>query len=229
VLGVSSVLFVALISVSGLILNHADAFGLPRNAAGPWLLGLYGIELPPVESAFAADGVLFATALGTLYADGAELAKGVGQLTGAVAVANGIVVATSDEFFVTSSDAALIERFAPDIGGPILQLGTDGKRVLVALAHGYTEFDPLRMSLSSPVSPSAVGVRWSEPAMPVDAQAEQIGIAALGQAIHWERVLLDLHSGRILPGVGRYLADITALALLYMCFSGIVLWTRRRN
>jgi uncharacterized iron-regulated membrane protein len=65
--------------------------------------------------------------------------------------------------------------------------------------------------------------------MPVDAQAEQIGIAALGQEIQWERVLLDLLSGRILPGVGRYLADITALALLYMCFSGIVLWTRRRN
>ena len=229
VLGVSSVLFLALISLTGLVLNHADALGLPRNAAGPWLLRWYGIELPPVESAFTADGILFATAVGTLYADGVELAKSSGRLSGAVAVENGIVVATGDEFFVTSRSAALIERFAPDIGSPILRLGTDGKRVIVALADGYAGFDPLRMSLSIAEDPPADEVRWSQPATPTSAQAEQVGVAALGQTIHWERVLLDLHSGRILPGVGRYLADITALALLYMCFSGIVLWTRRRK
>lgn len=229
VLGVSSALFLVLISLSGLVLNHADALGLARNAAGPWLLGLYGIELPPVDSAFEVDGILFATAAGTLYADGAELAKDAGHLTGAVAVANGLVVATGDEFFVASSNAALIERFAPNLNGPILKLGTDGTRVLVALADGYTEFDPLRMRLGVPESETLVEVHWSQPATPTEMQAEQVGTAALGQAINWERVLLDLHSGRILPGVGRYLADLTALALLYMCFSGIVLWTRKRT
>jgi uncharacterized iron-regulated membrane protein len=85
------------------------------------------------------------------------------------------------------------------------------------------------MSLTALDDPPAGGIRWSQPAMPSAAQAEQLGAAALGLAINWERVLLDLHSGRILPKAGRYIADITALALLYMCFSGIVLWTRRRK
>lgn len=228
-LGMSAALFLVLISLSGLILNHADTLGLPRTAAGPWLLGLYGIELPPVDSAYSTDGILFATAAESLYANGVELAKGTSRLSGVVAIENGIVVATGSEFFVTNSEAELVERFAPDVTGAILQLGTDGQRVLVALQNSYVEFDPERMSMTALEDLPPDGIHWSQPATPTAEQAEQVGSAALGLAINWERVLLDLHSGRILPGVGRYLADLTALALLYMCFSGIVLWTRRRQ
>ncbi|MDH4125711.1 MAG: PepSY domain-containing protein [Gammaproteobacteria bacterium] len=228
VLGVSAALFLVLISASGLVLNHADALGLPRSAAGRWALTLYGIELPPIDSAFAANEVLFATVADTLYADGAEIAKGVGRLVGAMAIDPVIVVATADEFFITSSAAELIERYAPDAGGLMRALGTDGQRVFVELQHGYAELDPGQMSFVSMDALPGDNVQWSRPATPGIEQVEQLGAAALGLAINWERLLLDLHSGRILPAAGRYLADITALALLYMCFSGIVLWTRRR-
>ena len=98
----------------------------------------------------------------------------------------------------------------------------------MATEDAYSEFDPLRMSLSAPISSTVDSIAWSLPTILSDEQAQQIGTAVLGQAFNWERVLLDLHSGRILPTVGRYIADITALCLLYMCFSGFVLWTRRR-
>ena len=228
VLGVSSLLFVALISASGLVLNHADALGLSRQAAGPWLLDIYGIELPPVDSAFAVNGTVFATSATSLYANGVELADGASRLIGAVAVPGGMVVASHNEFFVTAPDATLIERFAPDVAGPIRELGTVGERVVVALGAGFAEFDAGEMTLSISEPTPPLGVSWSQPTIPAAAEAERIGRAALGQAINWERVLLDLHSGRILPAVGRYLADITALCLLYMCFSGFLLWRRGR-
>lgn len=228
VLGVSSALFLVLISASGLILNHADALGMSRQAAAPWLLRVYGIELPPVDSAFAAADALFATCVETLYANGEMIAKSVRPLIGAVAIGGGIVVATGNEFFVMSADAVLIERSAPDQVGPVTQLGTDGQRIIVAIQDRYFEFDPQRMSLSTPTSITTGSISWSRPTTLSDQQDKQIATAALGQAINLERVLLDFHSGRILPAVGRYIADITALCLLYMCFSGIVLWTRRR-
>lgn len=221
-------LFLVLISISGLLLNHADRLGLSRTAAAPWLLNLYGVELPPIDTAFAAGGVLFATSADTLYANGNPLANSVNRLIGAVAVENVIVLATGNEFFITTTDAALIERFAPAALQPMRQLGTDGRGIIVAFADGYAEFDADQMSVGAAENIALDTVAWSRPALPSAEQAQQIGVAALGQAINWERVLLDLHSGRILPGLGRYLADITALALLYMCFSGIVLWTRRR-
>ena len=228
VLGMGSLLFVILISFSGLILNHADALGISRYAAGSWLLRIYGIELPPVDSAFAAGGVMFATSAETLYANGAEFAMGVDRLIGAVAVDDGIVVATGNEFFLVNSDAELIERFSPETSVLMSKLGTDDQRIIVTVQDNFSELDPQRMSLSAPENIMTDGVAWSQPATLSDEQAEQIGTTALGRAVNWERVLLDFHSGRILPIVGRYIADITALSLLYMCFSGVVLWTRRR-
>lgn len=221
-------LFLVLISASGLVLNHADALGMSRHAAAPWVLSLYSTELPPVDAAFSAAGVLFATSAETLYANGIELAKGTNRLIGSVVVDDAYVVATSDEFFLISDDIALIERFAPDASGPMSKLGTAGQHIFVAIQDAYFEIDTQRMSLSSTADITPEKVAWSQPAIPSENQAEQIGTAALGQAINWERVLLDLHSGRILPTIGRYLADITALCLLYMCFTGLWLWARRR-
>lgn len=227
VLGVSSLLFVLLISLSGLILNHADALGISRHAAPMSIIRLYGMELPPVESAFVAAGVLFATSSETLYANGEELAKQADALIGAVAIDGGMVVATRNEFLVTNRDAALIERFTPDALASMSKLGTHGGRIIVTTPDGLAEFDPQQMRLLPSESSTIDRIAWSLPASPSEEQAEAIGAAALGQAISWERVLLDLHSGRILPGVGRFLADLTALCLLYMCGTGLVLWTRR--
>ena len=137
VLGMGSLLFVILISFSGLILNHADALGISRYAAGSWLLRIYGIELPPVDSAFAAGGVMFATSAETLYANGAEFAMGVDRLIGAVAVDDGIVVATGNEFFLVSADAKLIERFAPESSVLMSKLGTDDGRVIVRIQDNH--------------------------------------------------------------------------------------------
>lgn len=228
VVGVSSVLFLVLISASGLILNHADDFGLSHRAAAPWLLRLYGDELPPVDSAFSAAAVLFATSSDTLYANGKSLANGIGPLVGAVANDDIYIVATGREFLVANIDLELIERYAPDTPGAVDRIGKTGERVIVTIQETLYEFDPRSMNLSGPVMLSTDDVRWSQRATPSAEQAAQIGVAALGQAINWERVLLDFHSGRILPTVGRYLADLTAICILYMCFTGVFIWARKR-
>lgn len=228
VLGVASAIFLVLISTSGLILNHADDFGMSHRAAAPWLLRLYGDELPPVDSAFSAAGVLFATSSSTLFANGEELAKNSGLLIGAIATDDVYIIATGREFLITNSDLELLERYAPDATALIERLGKDGERVIVAMQNALYELDPRNMSLSEPLMLPMDKVFWAQSATPSAEQAEQIGTAALGQAINWERVLLDLHSGRILPTLGRYLADLTALCILYMCFTGLFVWVRKR-
>lgn len=228
VLGMTSLVFLVFISVSGLVLNHADGLGLSRHAAAPWLLQIYGIEPPPVDSAFSVRGVLFATSAGGLYANGRELANGTGKLIGAAEADNDIVVATSNEFFVTTADGELIERFASEDTVQMLRLGTVDKNVIVEVLGRYSTFDPNTMGLSDAEETAPRDVTWSQSSAPSDEQLKQISMAAVGQAMNWERVLLDFHSGRILPVAGRYIADLTALSILYMCFSGILLWVRRR-
>lgn len=228
VFGVSSLVFLVLIAVSGLLLNHADTLGLSRHAASPLVLRMYGVDIPPVDAAFEAGDVLFATSSGMLFADGVELATNISELSGAVEFDGGLIVATRNEFFVTTKDARLIERFAPRSSAPFTKLGTVARRVVVQAGGKPFEFDAVHMSLAATTADIMNDTAWSQPVTPNHEQAQQIGIAGLSQSMNWERVLLDLHSGRILPTVGRYIADLTALCLLYLCISGLILWTRRR-
>lgn len=228
VLGLASLLFIAVISASGLLLNHADGLKLSQTAAGTWLARLYGIAPPPIDSSFAAGKLFLATADDTLYSNGVELANGVDRLIGAVPVGAIVVAASDDELFITTADGALVERFATDPSITMQRIGVSGQRVFADLSSTLLEINVETMNFAAPADLPTLPIDWSQQETPTKSQLQRVGATAVGRAINWERVLLDLHSGRILPGLGRYLADLTALALLYMCFSGFLIWRRRR-
>ena len=49
-----------------------------------------------------------------------------------------------------------------------------------------------------------------------------------GTGLPWERVVLDLHSGRLLGPAGPYLMDAAAVILILLSASGLYNWVRRR-
>lgn len=228
--GVASLVFLVLIAISGLLLNHADDLGLGnRRAASPLLLKVYGIESPPIVSSFSASGLTFASTPSALYANGRELLVTTAPLRGAVAGPGSVIVATAEEILVTTPDGMLIERFDPDISGPLLQLGASPSHFVLRTSASTYALDAEGMTVSELIRDDG-DVAWSLPSDPSDEQVERIALAAIGSSLSWERVLADLHSGRILPSVGRYLADITALCLLYLSVTGAIMWFRlQRN
>ncbi|MBT5221216.1 MAG: hypothetical protein HOM16_17270, partial [Woeseia sp.] len=150
VLGVSSVTFIFLISLTGLVLNHADILKLSTHyISGPVMLGLYGIDAPPVETAFEVRDVIFATADNKLFANGQLLADEVEVLRGAITKDNVIVLATDNEFFIVTQSAELVERFAPDVSGLTGRLGTDGQLVVADIDSHQYFFDTNSMRLQS--------------------------------------------------------------------------------
>ena len=50
-----------------------------------------------------------------------------------------------------------------------------------------------------------------------------------GYGLTLERVLLDLHSGRVLGSAGVLLVDAAAILFLLLAISGLWLWSRRRT
>lgn len=228
IIAISALFFLILLSVTGLLLNHADALGLSQRAASSALVSwLYGVEAPPIDAAFEAGGITFATAADTLYAGNTELAKNAGEIRGAVARHDLLVVATDRELFVLTKAASLIERAKSASHAELLAVGIDGDQFVVESDVGQLEFDPDSMAFSSP-DRSSTDLRWSQPTALGAEQIQRLNRVIVGQSINWERILTDLHSGRILPVVGRYLADMAALCLLYLCMTGVVLWFRRR-
>ncbi len=49
-----------------------------------------------------------------------------------------------------------------------------------------------------------------------------------GKGLSLERLLLDLHSGRLLGNAGVYIVDVAALLFIFLALSGSWMWWRRR-
>ncbi len=225
----TAVAFLVIVTLTGLVLNHADTLGMSSRGAA-FLASAYGIDAPPVDAAFEAGDIVFATAANTLYANGEGLVPVSGPIRGAVPDGSGdIIVATPQELILTTGTAALIERAGVDPGMPILRAGTLADRVVVATDERYYFVDPATLSLTAESRSNPADVAWARPVTLAAEQQRSIATQALGEVLHWERVLTDLHSGRILPVVGRYIVDLAALCLLYLSVTGFLIWMRTRK
>lgn len=225
----TAVAFLVIVTLTGLVLNHADALGMSSRGAA-FLASAYGIDAPPVDAAFEAGDIVFATAANTLYANGEALAPVSGPIRGAAPDGSGdIVIATPGELILTTGAAALIERAGVDPGMPILRAGKLGDGVVIATDERYFGVDSATLNLTAESWTNPADVAWAQPITLAAEQQRRIATHALGEVLHWERVLTDLHSGRILPVVGRYIVDFAALCLLYLSVTGIVIWIRTRK
>jgi len=65
---------------------------------------------------------------------------------------------------------------------------------------------------------------WSEPGLLMDASRQRIYEHSRGKGLSWERVMLDLHSGRLFGTAGVWVVDVAAVLLLFLALSGFVLW-----
>ena len=50
-----------------------------------------------------------------------------------------------------------------------------------------------------------------------------------GEGVTLEKLLLDIHTGRVLGPAGAYITDLAALAILLLSASGIYNWWRRKS
>ncbi|MFT5351416.1 MAG: hypothetical protein ACI9MF_002239 [Gammaproteobacteria bacterium] len=50
-----------------------------------------------------------------------------------------------------------------------------------------------------------------------------------GKGLSLERILLDLHSGRLLGNAGVFIVDLAALFFVFLALSGSWMWLRKRS
>lgn len=229
-LGLASALFVAVLAVTGLLLNHTDGLGLDRRPVrAAWLLDWYGIALPGNIIGFEVAG-RHATQIGQrLYLERQEIARDAGRLIGAVALENMIIVGTPYELLLMTDSGDLIERLGPAQGTPagMEALARAGPRVLARTARGVYATDA--MLLEWQAHQTAETPQWSERAPIPSALRRDLARRYRGAGLTQERVLLDLHSGRILGPAGVYLIDAAAIAFVLLAALGMWVWASRQR
>lgn len=228
-IGILCALLVLWLAVTGILLNHASRLGLDRPYTGsPWLLRAYGITPEPPTQGFAVAGRWLAQAGEQLFLNGRPVAELRGPLVGAAALPGVILAVAADEAVLLTDAGELIESLGPAaLPGPVLAVASTELQFLLRTAKGLYA-SPAELPGFEPY----VG-RWpgpdngSRPLPPEIAQA--IAAAGAGIRLNGERVLADLHSGRLFGRYGPWVMDLASLGFIFLALSGLWLWWRYRQ
>lgn len=160
-----------------------------------------------------------------LYLDTLELAEHEGPLLGAVQFERMLIVAVPDAILLLTRDGEVIERLSGADGVPagMHSIGRDtAGRLVVRGAHGDYSADLERVEWRHEVDPE---VSWAEPmTLPRELRNRLIEIYR-GKGLPLERVLLDIHSGRIL-GAWGVPGRCGRAAVRGPCATGLWMWAR---
>ena len=228
-MGLAASLFVVILAITGLLLNHGETLKLDRRyVQAPALLAWYDIKPPSPPLSYQLEGQWISQLGNQLYFNDRRLTEVKGTLLGVASSDTLFVIALEGRLLLITPQGEIIERLGDAEGVPagIRNISSDRQgRLLISAAHGtyltdnrFTAWHPtdLRVSPIKSVSPPA-------------ALASRLLRAYRGNGLPLERVLLDIHSGRILGAWGAYVMDGAALLLLALAACGVWVWASRRR
>lgn len=224
-LGVLVALVVVMLVATGVILNHSAELALDqRPVHQPALLSRYGVDLPELHSFRTTFGFLTQVGGSRLYLDLNEIAYCESPFVAGLSFQDGLLALCRDQLLLLTPEGEIVERLGSAYGMPkgITQLGLSGGELWM-----NTDDGPVKADLTSLVfAPESLQrpVSWVSPEpLPSELKA---GLTErfLGNDVNWERLLLDLHSGRLFGQWGVYVVDASAIILLLLALSGAWVW-----
>ena len=233
-MGLVSALFVIVLAATGLLIQHSPALGLDSSRAGSGLLlWIYGIEVPEITASYSLAGTSASLIGDAVYLGETRIIGNYAGLTGIVDTEFGYAIATASQLVLVTAEGELVEVLGSAVGVPgsidSLGKGDDGSLLLLRVDE-ILRFDLDALAAVAAGPESALGqVRWSVPVDLPDASSERIRQDYAATLLSWERVILDLHSGRVFGSFGVLLMDLMALLFLFMAITGVWIWSRRRS
>nr|WP_279538484.1 PepSY-associated TM helix domain-containing protein [Pseudomaricurvus alcaniphilus] len=241
--GLIAAAILLLVAVTGIMLNHTTAMSLGQQPVRQaWLLAHYGVDLPLLRSYQVGERWLSGDEHGSLYLDGRRLGQCDGALVGAVvgdAVSNGagdgegdtaalqglLLAACERELLLLTAAGDIVERLTAVHGlpVPVARIGSCQPGVCLFSDQQVISADLQQLRWQG----TAASAVWSQPGPLPAALAEVLWQGEIGTELSWERVILDLHSGRIGGDLGVWLVDLAAILMVFLSFSGFYLWLQQ--
>ncbi len=229
-LGLTVALFALILATTGLALNHTDRLRLDdRHVQLAPLLDWYGIEAPAQATSFSAGGHTLSLLGERLFFDSRMMPGEYGRLIGVAPWHDLLIVAVDEQILLLAPDGELVERLTAKDGVPagMQAIGTDDRgRITIRAAHGLYQPDDDLLDWLHPERRD-IRVRWAQASDLGPERKAALDRRYLAEALPWERVLLDLHSGRILGPAGPWLMDAAAVILILLALSGTFIWLKR--
>ncbi len=224
-LGMLAALVVVMLVVTGILLNHTEDLALDEQPVQqPLLLKRYGVELPSFHSYATEAGFLTLVGESRLYLNEREIAYCEAPFTAGLSFQDGLLALCRDQLLLLTNAGEVVERLGSAYGLPetIQRVGTVGEALWLETSGGLVEADLISLMFEAGEPPSAI--RWVGSATLPPAMEAELVERFLGNDVNWERLLLDLHSGRLFGAWGVIVVDVSAIILLLLALSGAWVW-----
>ncbi len=252
--GLAVSLWLILLAVTGILLNHSDDLSLQKSYVDShWIIKLYGIKAPQKVLCFQSDRDETSVCQidDQIYQQSHWLVSAQKTLMGFYPLADFQVLVTQNDVFVYTSDWQLVEHFNLDNGLPgwINKVGLLTADIKKPNDTGSISSDKPKFSQVSLVFKieeknwqldqdlnwqeiaveklAGKSIQYKMAAIATNNQTKQLQQAYLTRQITLLHFLQDLHSARIFSKVGTYFTDLVALLLIALTISGLVTWLKR--
>ncbi|PCH83096.1 MAG: hypothetical protein COB89_07570 [Piscirickettsiaceae bacterium] len=227
--GIFAALFVIVITISGIALNHTDALKLSsQHLSSSWFLDHYNVNEPKTIISFNVNGRSVTQAGDMLFTDERLVTTTNSQLLGAVPYSSFIIAAFNDSLLLIDQNGHLIETLGSldNLPTQISRIGLSREHEAVFEASGQLfKLDNNLQVVSDPTK----GQTWSHPQLLSDNQRLVVVDTYKSKIISLENLLLDLHSGRFFGQYGTLFFDFVGILLLFLAFSGLYIWLTQRK
>lgn len=221
--GVAAALIIVLVTLTGIALNHTGLFKLDRSyPQSEWLLWPYDSALVAPQGLLLDDQ--------WWWADGQQLHRDhealypCRQLLGGASTGTEHLLQCDGQWLWLDDSGQLLDSLDPGLFGlsmsALLAASQESFQVYHADQWQQLDLDMYQLVAmdDAPASESLELV-----ALPDELSS------ARNQTISWQRVVLDMHSGRWFGPLGPWIVDLAALVLLFLACSGFWIWYSRRR
>ena len=231
-MGISAAVFVLLIAVTGLLLNHTEDFKFDRrHVQAGWVLDWYGIHPPESLRSYRAGDRQVTLVEDRLYLNRTAIEGNYQGLRGAAHVDGIFIIAVDDGILLATPLGEIIEHLqgADRVPAGIEQIGVDASGVLIAqtgMTRYQADSDFIGWTLweGDPAT-----IHWAQATVVEPQLKASLQRQFRNEILPVERVLLDLHSGRFFGWLGPWVFDVAALLLILLSLSGTWIWLKRKR
>ena len=236
-LGMALAFFIIFLSVSGMLINHGNSLQLDKAKVSlNWLHQHYNISAPAQFDKYLITTKSDIVVAGKqVWLDEQLLFISKDEIVSAGIWLQFIVITTANTMHLYNSAGELVDIMDASAGLPtgIQQLAVQNSQVILHTHNGvYQSNDELyswqlvtnENSAQPPILPAN---NWFKAVTVTKLEHKFYSQLYRSQILTWERVILDMHSGRFFAGLGVLFMDLVAIFLILLSLTGIYIWVRQ--
>ncbi len=219
--GLSVAIFIIMLTITGILLNHTENLQLDsRYVKSKTILDWYGVKPAKIQLAFKTDKQWVIQVDGQIFLNLQPVLKKNQTLLGAVASDSFYILAFPNSLILLSFEGDIIEN----IEKPSSKIAISGDHNIFIESEKQTVFSA--DGLLSWQQAQKTNINWSKPSELPEQLKQNVQHSSLNKIIPYERLILDIHSGRFFGPYGVILVDITAILFILLALSGCWIWLR---